>query len=294
MNLNHLALFHAVAREGSVSGGARAVYVSQSAVSKQLGEFERALGVPLFDRLPRGVRLTEAGHLLQGYASRLFALEAEAEQALAELQRLARGRLRLGASRTIGGYLLPEVLAAFRAAHAGVEVALHVDNSQVIEQRLLAGELDIGFAEGVAGVDGLDYRVFADDELVLIAAPDHPLLAHAPIAPAGLRDLPLLMHEPGSGTRAVTERALAARDLHLRPVMTLASTEAIKRTVAAGSAVAFLSAYAIRSEVRAGFLQVLPVAGLTISRPLYQVTLASAWRSPAAQQFLDLLTPPAA
>lgn len=294
MNLNHLALFYAVAREGSVSGGARAVHVSQSAVSKQLGEFERALGVPLFDRLPRGVRLTEAGHLLQGYASRLFALEAEAEQALAELQRLARGRLRLGASRTIGGYLLPEVLAAFRAAHGGVEVALHVDNSQVIEQRLLAGELDIGFAEGVAGVEGLDYRVFADDELVLIAAPDHPMRAHAPIAPARLRDLPLLMHEPGSGTRAVTERALAARDLHLRPVMTLASTEAIKRTVAAGSAVAFLSAYAIRSEVRAGFLQVLPVAGLTISRPLYQVTLASAWRSPAAQQFLNLLTPPAA
>ncbi|MEN8665054.1 MAG: LysR family transcriptional regulator, partial [Polycyclovorans sp.] len=111
MNLNHLAIFHAVAASGSVSRGAQQLHISQSAVSKQLSEFERALGVPLFDRLPRGVRLTEAGRLLVGYANRLFAIEAEARHALGDLKQHARGSITIGASRTIGSYLLPQRLA---------------------------------------------------------------------------------------------------------------------------------------------------------------------------------------
>nr|MDQ2686871.1 LysR family transcriptional regulator [Armatimonadota bacterium] len=91
MNLNHLAIFHAIARAGSITLGAEQLHISQPAVSKQLQELEKSLGTPLFDRLPRGVRLTEAGELLAGYAHRLFSLEAEAEAALAELRGLERG-----------------------------------------------------------------------------------------------------------------------------------------------------------------------------------------------------------
>src|SRR3546814_9246472 len=109
MNLNHLAIFQAVAAVNSVSGGARRLNISQSAVSKQLAEFERSVGVSLFQRLPRGMRLTEAGRMLQGFANRLFAIEAEAEHALRDLRQLARGRIAIGASRTIGAYMLPRV-----------------------------------------------------------------------------------------------------------------------------------------------------------------------------------------
>ncbi|HSW12547.1 MAG TPA: LysR family transcriptional regulator [Solimonas sp.] len=289
MNLNHLAIFQAVAASNSISRGAQRLHISQSAVSKQIGEFERALGVSLLDRLPRGVRTTEAGRLLLGYANRLFALEAEAEQALGDLQQLRRGRLAIGASRTIGGYMLPETLAAFRQHHPGVELSLQVENTQAIESKLLAGEIDIGFAEGVVSSEQLDYQVFAQDELVLIAAPRHPLAGRAPLSLAALAESPLLMHEVGSGTRAVTERALAAKNLRLRPAMTLASTEAIKHTVATGVALAFLSSQAIRTELRAQSLVVLPVKGLRILRPLYRVQLKSAWLSPALDAFLDFL-----
>ncbi|PPE73442.1 LysR family transcriptional regulator [Solimonas fluminis] len=289
MNLNHLAIFQAVAASGSVSGGARELHISQSAVSKQLAEFERALGVVLLDRLPRGVRPTEAGRLLLGYANRLFAIEAEAAQALGDLQQLGRGRLAIGASRTIGGYMLPETLAAFARRHPGVELSLQVENTQAIEAKLLAGEIDIGFAEGVVSSDQLDYRVYAEDELVLIAAPRHPAAAAGPLALAALAEHPLLMHEPGSGTRAVTERALAARGIRPRPAMTLASTEAIKHAVAGGVALAFLSAQAIRTELKAGILRVVEVKGLRIRRPLYRVLLKSAWRSPALEAFLEVL-----
>jgi len=291
MNLNHLSIFQAVAASGSVSGGARQLHISQSAVSKQLAEFERALGVVLLDRLPRGVRPTEAGRLLLGYANRLFAIEAEAVQALGDLQQLGRGRLAIGASRTIGGYMLPETLAAFARRHPGVELSLRVENTQAIEAKLLAGEIDIGFAEGVVSSEQLDYRVYAEDELVLIAAPRHPAAAGGPLPLAALAEHPLLMHEPGSGTRAVTERALAARGIRPRPAMTLASTEAIKHAVASGVALAFLSAQAIRTELKAGILRVVEVKGLRIRRPLYRVLLRSAWHSPALEAFLEELKP---
>lgn len=289
MNLNHLAIFQAVAASNSVSGGAQRLHISQSAVSKQLAEFERALGVSLFRRLPRGVRLTDAGRVLLGYANRLFAVEAEAEQALGDLRGLARGRIAIGASRTIGAYLLPRVLAAYRRRHPGVELSLQVENTQAIEDQLIAGEIDIGFAEGVVRSELLDYQVFARDELVLVAAPRHPAVQRAPLEPAALAGLPLLMHEPGSGTRAVTERAFAAKGLTLRPAMTLASTEAIKQTVATGVGLALLSSRVVRTEIRAKTLTIVPVRGLRIERPLYRVQLKNAAPSPSLEAFLPFL-----
>lgn len=289
MNLRHLAIFQAVAACQSVSGGAERLHISQSAVSKQLTEFERALGVTLFDRLPRGMRLTEAGRLLLGYANRLFAIQAEATQALGDLQQLARGRLAIGASRSIGGYVLPAILADFRRRYPGVELSLQVDNTEAIERKLIAGDLDIGFTEGMLGSELLDYRLFAQDELVLIAAPAHPVVTRAPLPLAALAEYPLLMHEPGSGTRAITEQALADRKLALRPAMTLASTEAIKQTVATGIGLAILSALAIRTEIDAGILTVVPVQGLRIQRPLHRVQLKNAWLSPSLAAFLECL-----
>lgn len=289
MNLNHLSIFQAVALSGSISGGAQRLHISQSAVSKQLGEFENTLGLTLFDRLPRGVRPTEAGRLLLGYANRLFAIESEAERALGDLKQLARGRIAIGASRTIGAYLLPGLLAEFRRRHPDVGLSLRVENTQAIEAKLVAGEIDIGFAEGGVSDDHLDYKVFAQDDLVLIAAPTHPLVARAPIAVSTLADQALLMHEEGSGTRAVTEGVLRARKLDIRPAMTLASSEALKQTVATGIGVAFLSSLSIRTEVAAGILTVVPVKGLRIQRPLYRVQLRNAWPSPALEAFMQLL-----
>lgn len=288
MNLNHLAIFHAVASSGSVSGGARSLHISQSAVSKQLTEFERTLGVSCFQRLPRGMRLTDAGRLLLGYANRLFAIEAEAEQALRDLHQLGRGRIAIGASRTIGAYMLPRVLAAYRREHPGIELSLQVDNTQSIEDKLIAGEIDIGFSEGIIRSDVLDYRVFAQDDLVLIAAPRHAV-TRGTTTLAQLAKLPLLMHEVGSGTRAVTQRALAEKGLDVHPAMTLASTEAIKHTVATGVGVAILSALAVRTELRARALVVVPVKGLNIRRPLYRVQAKNVAPSPSLAAFLPFL-----
>lgn len=289
MNLNHLTIFQAVAASGSVSAGAQRLRISQSAASKQLGEFEKALGVVLFDRLPRGVRLTDAGRVLQGYANNLVAVEAEAEAAIRDLKSGIRGRLRIGASRTVGAYLMPALLAQFRQRYPEVELFLHVDSTSAIEQRLIASAIDIGFTEGIVGSELLEYRVFARDELVLIAAPKHPIAQLNPAPLSALLQHALLMHEIGSGTRAVTERAFSAKKISLRPSMTLASTEAIKHTVETGVGIAVLSAFAVRTELAARTLMVVPMKGLTIHRPLYRIQRKGVWSSPLLQAFVAML-----
>lgn len=289
MNLNHLAIFEAVAEAGSLSAASAKLHISQPAVSKQLREFEEALGLRLFDRLPRGVRLTAAGETLLDYSRRLFALERGAEQALAELRDLRAGRLALGASTTIGGYFLPGILAEYRRLHPGVEIALEIANTEEIQQRLLENALDLGFTEGFVESDELDAEVFAMDDLVIIAAPDHHLVGRTDLCAQEICGEPCVLREPGSGTRAVIERMLAERGLQHDGIMSLGSTEAIKRAVAAGAGISLVSRTTVAPEVAAGALVELPVTDLKLQRPLHKVSLRHKQPGRAIQAFLELL-----
>jgi len=289
MNLNHLAIFYAVAQEGSVTLGAERLHISQPAVSKQLQELEKNLGTPLFDRLPRGVRLTEAGELLLGYARSLFGLEAEAEAALAELRGLERGRLSIGASMTIGGYLLPDVLARFHQQYPGIDIHLEIANTKEVEQRLIEGTLDVGLTEGFLEHPELEAVVFREDEMVVIAWPDHPLLSEGPVTAERLCQEPFLVREEGSGTRAVVERAFAERGLALRPVMSLGNIEAIKRAVAAGVGIAMVSALTVGLEQEAGKLTVVALSDLSVHRPLHRLHLRGKHQGRATLAFTEAL-----
>ena len=297
MNLNHLAVFHAVAEEGGVSRGAERLCVSQPAVSKQVRELEAALGLKLFDRLPRGVRLTQAGEVLAGHARRLFAVEADAERAIAELKGLSRGSLRVGASLTIGVYLLPEILGAYRKLHPGIDLELEIANTQVIQQKLRENALDVALTEGFVEtsepkneLDDLEAEIFHRDELVAVVPPGHRLLSEEVVTAAQFCAEPFLMRETGSGTREVVERALAQVKVVVHPTMSLGSTEAIKRAVTAGLGVAIISRLALCTELATGLLQVVALSNLRIERPLHIVRLRGKSESHAARAFFKLLT----
>ncbi|HEX5399424.1 MAG TPA: LysR family transcriptional regulator [Verrucomicrobiae bacterium] len=289
MNRNHLALFHAVARAGGISRGAALARVSQPAVSKQIKELEESLGIPLLERLPRGSRLTDGGRLLADYAQRLAALEQEADRAVEEFRGLKRGRLAIGASTTIGAYLLPQALGEFHRRHPGLELQLEIANTQAIQRHLLAGTVELGFTEGLEEAEHLDSRIFAEDELVAIAPPQHPLLKKKRVAARDLCREPIVAREEGSGTRAVVEQALGKRGLSVKPVLSLAGTEAVKHAVIAGIGLAIVSRLAIGCELQAGSLAVLPVPGLKIRRPLHLQTLQGRAPDPAAARFLEIL-----
>ena len=234
MNRNHLALFHAVARAGGISRGAALARVSQPAVSKQIKELEEALGIPLLERLPRGSRLTDGGRLLADYAQRLAALEQEAARAVEEFRGLKRGRLAIGASTTIGAYLLPQALGEFHRRHPDLELQLEIANTQAIQRHLLAGTVELGFTEGLMEAEHLDSKVFAEDELVAIAPRGHPFLKQKRVTARDLCREPFVAREEGSGTRAVVEQALRKRQLVVKPMLSLAGTEAVKHAVIAG------------------------------------------------------------
>jgi DNA-binding transcriptional LysR family regulator len=289
MNLNHLAIFHAVAEAGSVTRAAERLCISQPAVSKQLRELERSLGMALFHRLSKGIQLTEAGQLLRGYSGQLFAVEAEAEQALKELRALQRGAIRIGASTTIGVYLLPEICAQFHQQYPGIEMNLEITNSAGVEHLLRANQIDLALSEGLEPAPDLQAEIFRWDDLVVIAAPNHPLMQQLSVNAAEICGEPFILREPGSGTRAVVEQALDRKGLTVQPVMSLGSTEAIKRSVAAGAGLSIVSRMAVTLELETGRLAVLPMTDLSIQRPLYRLRLPGKYEGRATREFVKML-----
>jgi DNA-binding transcriptional LysR family regulator len=289
MNFHHLTVFDAVAQEKSIGRAGRRLRISQPAVSRQLQLLEQNLGTALVDRLPRGVRLTAAGELLAGYARRIMNLAAESEQALAELQGLRGGQLTVGASTTIGIYFLPELLARYRWLYPRIDLNLEVANTHVIQQYLQERRVDIAVTEGFVHLPELRASAFLKDELVPIVPFGHRLAQGRRVLLGQFCAEPLLMREQGSGTREVLEAALRKRRLEIRPLMTLGSTEAIKRSVAAGVGVAFVSSLTIQQELQDQRLATVMIRGFRLKRSLHVVQARDQNISAAVRAFLDLI-----
>ena len=291
INLHHLEVFHAVAVSGSLTAAARELGTSQPAATKQLRLLEETLGTALLDRLPRGVRLTAAGELLERHARALFAQRDRALAELAELKGLRRGRLELSASLTVGSYLLPGILARFRSLHPEVAVRVSVGNTREGLARVRDGEVDAALVEGPVELEGVEAKEFARDELV-VAAPAGHLLARrrGPVPLRRILSEPLIEREEGSGTREILERELSRLGVDWKPSLVVGGTEAIKGLVAAGMGLAVLSRLAVAAECRDGRLAVLRVPELSLGRALSVVQPSGRTPSPALAEFLSLLT----
>jgi DNA-binding transcriptional LysR family regulator len=214
LNLHLLRLFTTVATTRSFSQAAKQLYISQPAVSRGVQELERQL--VLIDRSMTNFTLTEGGRLLYQHGLHIFAAERAAEIALEELHGLVRGQLALGASQTIGTYLLPPLLRQFHRRYPGVRLMLDILNTHQIIERLVSAPLDLAFVEGPVDLPNLMISPWRVDTLVVIAAPDHHLATRQPLAVADILAEPFIMREMGSGTRENIEMATKARGLQLR------------------------------------------------------------------------------
>lgn len=289
MNLNQLRVFTAIVQEGSLTRAAQSLQISQPAVSKQLSELEADLGAVLFDRLPRGVRVTQAGGVLEEHARRILASERAAEAQIAELSGLGRGSLAVGASTTIGSYLIPNLFGAFKRQHPALSLSLEIANTAVIQAAVLEGRLDLGLTEGFVSSDALDVEVVANDEMVVIAAPRHPLLSRTDVTARELSAEPMMMRERGSGTRDVIEAALRRRGIVIEPTLSLGSTEALKNAVASGLGLAIVSRLSVQLELAVGRLAEVTVEDLQIRRSLHLLRLKHKGLNPAMAAFVALL-----
>lgn len=287
MNFTHLQAFYEVARAGSVSAGAARLHVSQPAVTREIRALESRLGVMLFDRLPRGMLLTDAGIRLHAYAKQIFALADAAKAEIQELAGLTAGDLRIAASATVGVYLVPDMIAHFNARYPAVQVDLAVLNSAQVGEALVAHRAALGFIEGPLDETLFDSQQIGADEIVAVAGAGHPMVG-ALLQPADLSKHALVLRESGSGTRAVVEDAFARLGLALTPLMSVSNTEAIKRMLVSQRAIAYLSRLSVKDALQRGDLVELHVDGLRIERALHMIWLKGRSFSPSAQAFQTL------
>ena len=285
-SLRQLEVFLATAHHDNVTRAADELAMSQSAASGSLKELEEQFGVKLFDRVGKRLQLSELGRQLRPQAETLLAQARAFEQALAGDDTM--GRLQIGATLTIGNYLAVPMIADFRNRYPGADIALTVANTEAIAEAVARFELDMGMVEGEFHHPELETVHWRCDELVVFAAPDHPLARSGALVDEDLLGLPWIVRERGSGTRQAFDRAMRGLLPDLRIALELQHTEAIKRAVEAGLGVGCLSRISLVEAFRRGSLVPLEVPGRDFSRELYLITHRRKFRGIALQRWLQL------
>ena len=253
--------------------------------SAALAELESTLGHPLFDRHARRLHLNALGRQLLPQAQALLDHADALEHATVQ----PNVRLKLAASSTIGNYVLPALLASFRQQIApDSQLDVLIGNTQDVVDAVQRFEVDIGLIEGTCRGEALEIETWIDDEMVIVAAPDHPL-ARGPASRAALREAGWLMREPGSGTRELIDSRIASVIGPLHVALELGHSEAIQRTVAAGYGISCLSRHVVADALRDGRLVEVQSDLPRIARPLLIVRHRDKHPTHGLTQFIDAL-----
>jgi LysR family transcriptional regulator, transcriptional activator of the cysJI operon len=271
-----LRVFRAVAHRLNFRMAAEELLLTQSAVTQQIKALESELDVPLFDRAGGRVSLTPAGFALLPFAERLAALSEEAREAVAATAGGSAGRLALGASQTIGQYLLPKLIAGYLQENPKVEISLLGGNTQTILEALVEHKVQLCLIEGPAMRRDVQVEPFMQDHMVCVVPAGHEW-ADEEIDVKELQQAKLVTRELGSGSRRIVEQAFekAGLDLKkLRLVMTFDSTEGLLSAVEAGLGIAFVSRWAVRNQLALGTLKLARVRGLDLARMFSLATVA--------------------
>lgn len=289
MNLEQLQSFRTVAQLGSFSRAGDHRFLAQSTISMQVKALERELGVRLFERLGRHVRLTDAGERFLRYAERILVLVEDSKWAMEDIRGLAGGQLTVGASNTIGNYLAPGLFGRFNAQHPRVRLVLEIAPTPRTAERVVEGSLDIGLVEAPVSSPELLVRPFLTDEQVLIVPRGHPWAERGEVGPEEIAGERFVAREPGSVTRRLLEERFAALGVELRPVLELGTPEAIRGAVSAGLGVSIGSRHAMSLALAAGTIAEVRMKGLSLERDLFVLLHKDKHISPALSAFLGLL-----
>jgi DNA-binding transcriptional LysR family regulator len=292
LTIRQLQVFCTVARHLSYTRAAEELGCQQPTVSALVAELERVTELTLLEQWGKRLALTDEGRELYTHAKRVVAAADEAWQAMAELRGVAMAHalpLRIAADTTVGTYVLPHFLGAFRSRWPDVALKLRVANRADVRASLLAGEVDLVIAGRPPAVEGLVTEPFLANPLVVVAFPEHALVGHTRVPLARLADELFLLREEGSGTRAAVEELFEEAGMPLKTGMVLGHVEAIKQAVAAGLGVSVLSEVAVRREVRYRKLTILDVEQFPIQRRWYIAHLAQVPLTTNAAAFIEFL-----
>jgi len=289
VDLRQLEVVRAVADTGSFTAAAQRLHVSQSAVSRQVLLLEEELREPLFLRLGRKVRLTDAGEALLHLARRVLTDIRETATTIADRQTALKGTVRLGGGMTVCLHVFPDLLKEYRRKHPGVEVKLTTGGTPQLIERVRAGALDVALLTlPVEGADLMQVQVMRE-ELLLATHPSHPLARQRRLAAADLDGKPCVLFEAGSRTRRVIDEMFAREQIQPRIVMETENVEILKALTSAGMGMTIVPYQAIVREVRAGQLKCRRIDGVTLVRETGWVYIRAARVPRLVQHMFDAL-----
>jgi len=291
LNIETFKMFCLVVDMGSVSQAANLSFVSQPAVTKQIQHLENTYGALLFERKDGRLSLTKNGEILYPYARSIVDEYNRSQESIQERLDDANTRLTVGASYTIGEYLLPSLMGKFKKKHPKLKLSLSINNTPKILDELANDVLDLALVEGVIQDEDLLAESFADDELVLIHPPDHPWNNREEITIEEITHERMLWRETTSGTRLIIEKILKDHNVldKIDNDMVLGTTQAIKSAVAAGLGVSIVSRLTVAQELKQGTLKEISIRNTDLKRDLWLVRKNQKFNKSNVVSFVDFI-----
>lgn len=288
LNINQLRIFHVAAEEQSFTRAAEKLHLTQPGISKHIKGLEEYFATPLFDRLGRKSSLTAAGEILYEATQRIAQIIEESGKKIGDLESETMGQLRIGASITLGIYILLPYVKRFRNRFPKAELSVDISLSREVEEKVLGNQLDLGFIGTAANDSRLVSGRFLDDEMVLVMQADHPWSRRKTIRIRDIANEPFLVSLPGSGTRAILQDRFHQLGIEPR-IIELGHTESIKRAVEAGLGISILSRAVVERELKMGWLKTARLTDIDLKRRFYYVYRKGKYLSKAVRSFLALI-----
>ncbi|MET3940893.1 DNA-binding transcriptional LysR family regulator [Paenibacillus sp. PvP094] len=292
MNFHQLHIFYTVAEKGSFSAAAQALHMTQPAVTMQIQSLEDYFGTKLLHRSTKKIELSEAGRTLLPHAKRSVELVRQTDEAMSAFTQMLQGRLQLGASLTIGEYVLPRMLGPFARQYPDISIVMKVMNTTQIMDDILKHQLNFGLIEAPIHHPDMIVEPVMQDELKLIVPAGHALADRGEVELEEVMAYPFVLREKGSGTRQVMEDQLQKKNIDpqdMNVVMELGSTGAVKSAVEAGVGITMLSPSSVQHELALGLVHIVEIRGLAFKRQFYAIHLKSSLLPLSAVAFLNYL-----
>lgn len=290
MIVESLRVFVTVVDKKSFSRAADELFISQPSVSLHIRNLENEFNVKLLNRSPKQVEPTESGRILYEQARQILLLYNQAKENIDELRNVVKGNLKIGASFTIGEYVLPRLMAEYATQYPYVEIEVMIANTEEVIQALRANQLHIGLVEGKVTHTDILSEPFMEDEMILVVPPKHPLARHQEVMAERLHDQVWILREHGSGTRMFSDYLIEEYKLSVKRSFVFSSSQGVKEAVAAGLGIALVSRLIVQRELTSGELIGLRIKGKRITRRFVIIVLPTSASSKALEVFMDKVT----
>lgn len=287
MTVKHMNIFLKVYQEQNITHAAGLLHMTQPAVTRAIQEIENYYGIRLFERLNRGLSATEAGKQLYAHAIHITDSFDVMEKTFRNWDK--HGILRIGASITLGNFLLPKLVKSFQQEYPGINIQARVSNGRNLQDALCSNDLDLALIEGEVDEQELQMELFREDHLILVTPPGHELLSMDTIKIKDLGKYPFLLREKGSAGRTFLDHVFAVHGITLHPTWESASTQALVKAAACGLGISFLPCQLVKQNLLMGEIQTKEISDEEFRRQNYLVWHKNKFLTPAIMQFMNLL-----